>query len=367
MPVWKERSVMRRDSRSGSSIPRPLSSSSPLSPRDSEDRGSRIGGADRAISPMSPLAYLDQLLRDVTPPERTKLVDNLMKAVPNLPDRSLVEVTIPIGSAEEQPKCKASTLKIPRLVTILNGKRDEWRAHLHLVCTREDLKRYTPFPDESKTIKSFELAQENLSMLWCIKESVFYGSKVTLERKEELVCELMRLFSYHLLDAVDLVKTMYFCSKEAQVQDQVAKLLVEGGAILELKPTISSAIATRRIFEKRRIAVLSMFSLKPQKLQGENMASFLPVKYCIHALYVLEAIPTKKEGVAVVEIVKTTDKGIERYPAVHVASLLNGKELLYCDLVLYDTEDQAISALLDLNRYIENHGLRKTELEDVEL
>src|ERR1019366_4266051 len=281
---------------------------------------------------MSPLFYIDQILRDLAPLDRKKLLAELRKCIPYVSDRTLLEITIPIGTVEETPKCKPSTLKIPRLVTITT-KKTVWIVHLHIVCTRDDLKSYNPVPDDSKTIKTLELAKENLAMLWCMKESCFYTTVVSLERKEELVSELVRLFSYHILDALTIVKTMCLCSQEAELQALVAKITIEGSTILALRPTTSKSIAMRRIYDKKRIAVLSMFSLKPQKLQGTNLASFLPIKWCIHALYVLEAVQGKRDEIPVVEILKTTEIAVERYSTQQATSLLNGKELLFCNFV----------------------------------
>ena len=329
----------------------------PTTARTVENNGSVINQKR-----IGPLKYLDQALRDTPPQLVCTFIDLLRKSITGI-NSPLVCISIRVGEPSIIPKCKNAGLIVPKLVTI--DTRD-WVITLNLVCNRNDIATYAPQIDTQRTARTMELAIEEVAGLWCYK-GPFQGRTVSLANLDDIVCELVKTFNHHLLDAIALVRTLVLCQQENVLKQTVARLLLNGGVITELMPTITLILAQRRILDGERIAVIDLFRLRIIEVRGQGIASLAPVLWCIQPLRVLETIrgtPEREElrsvyGENILMLSVVTVDTTRKVNLNDLPTQLAGNSVIYCRFTLYNTEEAAATSLSELERYITEHRLRE--------
>jgi hypothetical protein len=315
-----------------------------------------------------PLRYLDQAFRDTNPVVVTKVVDAIRSSVPQT-DNKLVELRLDFLEPDEPPRCTPANLKANKLVTITS----DWRVSLHVRCLRDELRTYVPNVDKSRTARTIELAVEEVASLWCGKGRL-RDRPVSLSYVEDIVCSLILDLEHHVIDAITLVKTLIICGKEELVRSAVARLSLQGGTITELQPTITKLLAQRRVLEGQRVAVIDVFRLRVSTVRGSGLASLVPTLWAICPVRVVElgrGVPDSDAGKAAVGratdaqiLVVTTETTSSRVHLRELESVLEVRNALYCKFMLYDTEEGAVFALSEIERYIDGNLLRE-EMETI--
>jgi len=316
-----------------------------------------------------PLQYLDQALRDTSPQLVCQVTDLVRRSVPDTTN-ALVCLSIRVGEAHVPPKCKSAGLVVPKLVVV---DTKDWTITLNLVCNRDEVRAYMPQIDTLRTAKTLELALEEVAGLWCGR-GPFRGRPVSLLMVEDLICELVKTFAHHLLDAIALVRMLVLCQQEEPLRRTVARLLLDGGSILDLIPTTTALLAQRRILDGERIAMLDLFSLRIIRVRGNGIASLAPPLWCIQPVMVLETVrgtPEREEerlvhGTNALMLFVVTVDTSRKVLLPELSRYLTRAGVMYCRFALYDSEDVAGTALVDLERYITAHHLRE-EMQELGL
>jgi hypothetical protein len=333
----------------------------------------RVGTPTSTGSPRrsAALLYINQMLRE-TPPETLPSIGAAVRAsVPAGGEKSLIELTLCFADLRVPPtvKSKASSLVLPKIVSVAIAGQ-QWTFTLHVVCAREDARAYMPAPDCTTTFKTLDLALEEVASFWCPR-GPFHNTPVSLKRVDEIVGELVRLQSHHLLDAIKVVQTMCICDMEAALKQMVARVLLSSPLIREMQPTTKHAVAKRLVVEGHRIAVLDTFSMRICKLEGVGFGSLMPPKWCVQPVRVVclgpgEGSRQGSSGPSGATIVVTTAEGTEHRPFRELDRVLTHQSPIYCRFMLYDLEHDALQVMCDLEAHITTHMLR-AETQDVPL
>jgi hypothetical protein len=341
-----------------------------------EDAKGPVGAiaSPRASTPMSAgsprrsasLSYVNQMLRE-TPPDALPAIGAAVRAcVPAGGEKSLIELALCFADLRVPPtvRSKPSTLVLPKVLSVaITGQ--QWTFTLHVVCAREDARTYVPMPDSTTTFKTLELALEEVASFWCPR-GPFHNTPVSLRRVDEIVGELVRLQSHHLLDAIKVVQTMCVCDMEAELKQVVARVLLSSPLIRELQPTTKQAVAKRLVIEGHKIAVLDTFSMRICRLEGVGFGSLMPPRWCVQPVRVVSLAPPAPEGSRHGTIVVTTAEGTEQRPFRELDRALTHQSPIYCRFLLYDLEHDALQVMCDLEAHITTHMLR-AETQDVPL